>query len=221
MSYVDDEKQVASLVHADEPQTGKLMTRAQAATMLGMSTSSFIRHIEGKHIQPIRDGRGWHYFAFEHVAHVRDTVVARARRTQGEQPAADAPVPIVPRDIYVRVLQGLDDGRSVVDLAKDLALFVTEIEPIFEDWLKYRHAFFLNANHLKAIWGAFELHDTYLKRDAANSPDALVRACQSLSKSVDTSEVARSCKWCRDGELREAKYCGRCAETKFSRKPTG
>lgn len=183
-----------------------LIGRTAAAGKLGMSVSTFRRKVEGKVLQPVTDGRGWHLFHVDQIEQVRETVLTQ-RRVIGEQEQA---TPALDRATHGRVLELLDAGKNVVDVARELELYVEEVEPIFEKWLKYRRSVFLNNMQIDAIWDHAEKYAGFVRMRERDDPEELVAAVQKIAEAAETAEAPHRCKRCRK---HKAAVCLNCSIT--------
>jgi len=187
---------------------GKLLTRTQAAEVVGTSVSTWRRHIEGRLIQSIKNGNK-NLFVETDVIHVRDQVTTHLRR--GEAPSLSP----LARDVYAKVLDALDAGKNVVDVARDLDLFIEEVEPVHQRWLLHRRAVYLDNSMLEKMWRAIETHFGPGRQLKHDSGEGLIAFIHKMALAASAAEDERKCIACPSGVVRRAMYCATCADEKF------
>lgn len=208
----------------DARQPGKmskaLVGRTTMARMLGVSPSTFIRHLEGRVVEPIVDGRGWHRFSIDDIETVRQSIeVTRFRRgpLQGATRQHDAAEPAVDRATYVTVLELLDTGVPPVEIAKKLKLFSHELDPISKWWTQNQGGYFVSAQIADDLWTNLGPHArrpalANRPKDATKLRDLVSEVTakyQILESDLDTKQACKSCR--RDAAM----YCPKCAQKKF------
>lgn len=122
---------IASEAAAEAAQSGKLLKRADAARILGMSVSS-LRRREGTMLTPIIDDDGVHLFDEAEVEAVRLTL----RRTTG---VADDETRA--GETAANVFTLLDEGVHPVDVVKQLRLPPTAVLALHTQWADMRQSF--------------------------------------------------------------------------------
>lgn len=197
-------------------QTAALIGRTEAARTLGVSTSTFIRHVEGKVLPAIANEKGWRLFRREEVLRIRSTVaLPRVRRTKRDEAQ---PATTVDREVAVQVLEMLDAGKSIVEVARTLRLLPEELENLFQWWRTHHGALWLSGLDLAAIQE--QLQSTGAKvatkawkplreaqRSPASTPKQIVDIVRDLCLFVETQALGARCAVCdRD----QAQICGPC-----------
>ena len=118
-------------------QSGKLMKRAEAARVLGMSVSS-LRRREGELIKPIVGPDGVHMFDEAQVRAV--TVTLRGRATLAAMgPSAG--------ETAADVFTLLDDGVHPVEIVKRLRLTPDVVVALQDQWSRMRGGFTVGPEH--------------------------------------------------------------------------
>ncbi len=200
-----------------------LVGRTQIARLLGISPSTFIRHVEGHLIKPIVDDRGWHRFSLDDIETVRQSVeITRFRRAPATavfNRQADDHDTGPDRDTHVAILELLDAGQSPVEIAKKLRLLPRELDPVVRWWAQTKGGYFLTADQADEVffvlreWGKARGPSTKPKEGAALVQLA-IEVGEKCNAMDDDRRTKKRCKGCRE---EEAMYCPICARKKFSK----
>lgn len=196
----------------------QLVGRTAAARAVGVSVSTFIRKFE-PHLQPVVDGRGWKMFVLEQVQQISRTVVTRIRSASIVADDADGDADALDRETYGKVLELLDAGKDVIEIARSLSLYIDEVEGVFEKWAHYRRGVFLSKEHVDKL-GSLVGSATYVRSDLATA-DKLVDVVKNLCFAASQNLIDHSCAFCRNHSAqtyRKATYCPYCAQERFGRK---
>lgn len=184
---------------------GRLLTRSQAAEVVGTSVSTWRRHIEGRLINGIKNGNK-NLFVEADVVRVRGQVTAHLRH----ESAADEPS--VTRESYSEILDALDSGKNVVDIARNLGLFIGEVEPVQREWLRHRRSIYLDNDQIDKVWKVIEHHYGPERQPKHESADGFLKFLERLAQEASLQESTRACTSCPQDVIRKAVYCATCAD---------
>lgn len=121
---------------ANDRPRGKLLKRAEAARLLGVSVSTLRRH-EGDVIKPIIAENGVHLFEEAEIRSVKITV----RRRE-----AFAALGATSGDVAADVFQLLDEGIEPVEIVMRLRLPPAAVATLQEQWAQLRGGFVVDGN---------------------------------------------------------------------------
>jgi len=182
-----DPPQLADIAGAAAPP-GKLLGRAQAARMLGVSKST-LRRMEGECLTPVVGPRNVRLF---HEEQIHSLVVTRrsevGARSAGGELAAEA-------------FQLFDDDTHPVDVVKKLRVEPDVIQSLHERWTRMRSMLTLSGQAIRS------LHDNLCEDEHARVPASEPELLALVAKWVrDISP--RRCDRCRS---ESAAFCRACA----------
>jgi hypothetical protein len=120
---------------AGMPSSGRLLKRAEAARLLGVSVST-LRRREGADLTPIVDADGVHMFDESEVRSVMVTV--RQRKSVHALGASSG-------DVAADVFTLLDAGEHPVDIVKQLRVAPDAVVALYEQWVVMRGGFTVSA----------------------------------------------------------------------------
>jgi hypothetical protein len=199
----------------ETPAGGKLLTRTEAAKACGVSTSTWIRRIEGTLIEPVMNDQNHHLFVEQEVERISVQVKAMREGQESDRSA----MPPLERAVYLRVLELFDEKKGVLDVVRELALFPEEVEPIYAQWVKYRCGLFLEGQQLCNLRSYLSIRNGDRDRSGqyAHSAEEFVRLIWDLVETSDLADAQFRCKHCRPDVIRRAEYCPTCAEDRARR----
>ena len=124
---------------ANGTDAGRLITRAQAAKILGWGYNT-VKRREGIDLHPVRDAQGVHWFREEEVR-------ALARRLQQSEVIED-PAKHYDGPTTARVFRMLDEGRGIADIIVALELHPAIARAIAREWADLRGALIVGGETL-------------------------------------------------------------------------
>lgn len=130
---------VTPTAEANDTDTGRLITRAQAAKILGWGYST-VKRSEGIDLHPVRDARGVYWFREEEVR-------ALARRLQQGEVIED-PAKHYDGPTAARVFKMLDEGQTLPDIIIALELHPAIAREIANQWADLRGALIIGGETL-------------------------------------------------------------------------
>jgi hypothetical protein len=166
--------------------SGKLVTRAQAARLLGKGYNT-VKRWEGSELHPVRDASGTHWFREEDVR-------ALARRLK-QREIVDDPTENYDGATAARVFRMLDEGKPIADAIVALEVHPAVARAIAAEWADLRGGFFIGAKALARIDRISIMHVEESLRTEAD----LVSALETIS--------AEECEIC---ERRSPRVCLTC-----------
>lgn len=167
---------------------GRLLRRAEAARMLGVSKST-LRRMEGTSLRPVVGPKNVHLFQEEEV---RAIVVTRRSRLESEPGSGD---------VAAEAFSLFDAGVHVVDVVKQLRVAPDVVERLHATWARLRDMMVLSVD------GRSEINKLLLGWDDHSlKTEADVVA---FLKKWMTDESFRRCSDCR---TEMASFCRTCAK---------
>lgn len=169
--------------------TTRLLTRGEAARVLGISKSS-LRRREGNLLHPVKGPRGVHLFD---ETELRAVVVRHSRGVRAD--------PGIDGEIAAEVFDRLDRGIHPVDIVKEIRLEPSRVEQLQSQWARMRDGFVVTSEERQELEslplnGAFPI---------ASAATLVANIRESLGQN------------CADCEERAAAICLRCARARVGR----
>jgi hypothetical protein len=187
--------------------------------MLGISESSVKRHVEGRLLHPITDEKGWHLFPADKIEEIRESFeVTRVRRTTSSTPGSAQARHEVAPEIFVSVLEHLDAGKHVVEIAKLMKLLPSQLDPIHRWWVEKRGGYVVTAEMAEEIHGHLSMFAKNMSEGRAlkSNPSSVIEMIDRLTHKVQILESETlekgKCTACR---VKKASYCPRCAQNRL------
>jgi hypothetical protein len=172
------------------PASGKLVKRAEAARMLGMSVST-LRRQEGRLVSPIVGPDGVHLFDESEIRSVSVTV-RHKQAIASSGPAAG--------EIAAEVFTLLDERVHPVEIVKRLQLTPQVVVDLHEQWAQMRGGLVLNSDEVRDLAGSTRAPRAVSGRDLVGRVRTRVDALLRLKGSP-------ACRFCRENA---ACACERC-----------
>lgn len=173
------------------PRSGKLVKRAEAARMLGMSVST-LRRREGDVLTPIVGPDGVHLFDETEVRAVMVTVRGSAALAAMGPSAGD-----IAADVFTL----LDDDVHPVEIVRRLRLTPDLVIALHGQWAAMRGGFTLGPDQALELGG--------LSREG--TPTSAADAIRALRNRIDGLTLMRQgsaeCRWCRDKTASVCEVC--------------
>lgn len=132
---------IAAIKQAAEQ--GRHLSRAEAAAVLGISKSEFIRREDlGIYVATTINPQGWHLFSMEYLSNL-DGYGKEKRGLEGQSSSVRAARLIAAQggsnyspEVAAKIFQALDDGMSSREIVKTLLVHPNTMDAVYEAWLR-------------------------------------------------------------------------------------
>lgn len=190
--------------------------------MLGISESSVKRHVENQLVTPVKDERGRHLYPIDKVEEIRESIEITRVRRMASSPTGTAPAgSAVAPEIFVTVLEHLDAGKHIVDIAKLMGLLPAQLDPIHRWWVDKRQGYLVTADMAEEIHGLLGVYAKNMSESRAlkSSPRSVIELLDLLTNKMRILESDApdkgKCSGCRAAK---ATLCRACAQKRFKAK---
>ena len=188
---------------------GKLLTRGEAAILIGVSLSEFKRRESlGIYVPTFIGENGWRFFSYEYVSSLPGFGRAKTSHSNHMTTAERSAQSVSNYDtqIAAKIFQALDDGLSTRDIVKKLLIHPDTVKTVYSAWEQLGT---LEGGGIQISAKALEI----INNLPLPGSYPILNEEQLLANLQETSRDTQKCGMCK---TQHSRICMTCAEKSFT-----